>query len=349
MTAGQVSIWVHTGIAPCAKAGPDVDMTPRINRVAQRPTAMGLHISSFPQRYPDIGCLRRLGKSGVAKMMFGQVTRRLISAVFLAGLTLLSASHALSAPKPTAAERAAIAVAETRGQQIYAYDQAAWHSTDELQRLVPPTSFPKSDGGWVVEPNNDFLRVSYYNADSGVPQAFFQADVRGKKVVASRIFAGTDDRNLSPRALRMIAARTVAIGALGKDNTFCTSGRPNNVALAPVSDASTIMIYFLSAQVTTGEYPLGGHYRIEVAPEGGVLSSRGFMTSCMNSSPPDNPAAILFVTHLLDPTPTEIHVWMSLWMNKTLMVMTGPNRMWEVTVGKIKAVSSPPPKGAWQP
>ena len=43
----------------------------------------------------------------------------------------------------------------------------------------------------------------------------------------------------------------------------------------------------------------------------------------------------LFVSHLLDPVPTEIHVFWSLWAAKPIAVRTQDNKIWMVADGKI--------------
>lgn len=279
-------------------------------------------------------------------MRFGQTARASIAVALVIGISALWVGPGWTATEPSAVERVAIAETEARGQKIYAYDQAAWHSTDEMQRVVPPANYPRSDGGWVVEPHGDLLRVTYYSADSGTPQAFFWADMRGAEVVDRHVFKGSEERALSARALRMIQARKAAIQALPKDAIRCTEGRPNNVVLAPISEQSPVIVYFLTAQIVTGEFPFGGHYRVEVGPDGAVLSTRGFTNGCLNVSTaarPGNQSVASIVTHFLDPIPTEIHVWMSLWMDTPVVVITNPPRGWTVAKGKITTVDLPPP------
>ena len=45
----------------------------------------------------------------------------------------------------------------------------------------------------------------------------------------------------------------------------------------------------------------------------------------------------LMISHLLDPVPTEVHVFFGLWAETPLYVTTVPNRkVWLVDSGKIK-------------
>ncbi len=243
-------------------------------------------------------------------------------------------------PAPTAQEQAAITRAVERGRLIYAFDQAAWHSTDELMRKVPKTTLP-AVRGWVTEPRGDLLRVTYYGVEGGAPQALFQADMRGAAVAQSHLFDEGEDRTLSPETLALIEARTAALRA-GEGKARCTSGRFNVVVL-PQGAGEPAAVYLLTPMETKGQYPFGGHYEVDVGPGGKVVSERAFTNSCLNlgAAPagPNGEAVAMLLTHMLDPTPTEIHVFMSLWMGKPIYVITGPKRIWEVGGDGIRPVA----------
>jgi hypothetical protein len=84
-----------------------------------------------------------------------------------------------------------------------------------------------------------------------------------------------------------------------------------------------------------------------------LLSQRAFTNSCLNMSnrpPPGAPAGESFagigITHRLDPIPTEIHVFMAIWMEVPVFVATdGPERLWQVTPDKIEQVNQPVERG----
>lgn len=44
------------------------------------------------------------------------------------------------------------------------------------------------------------------------------------------------------------------------------------------------------------------------------------------------------VTHLLDPTPTEVHVYWSLWARTPMFVATGEDAIWKIENGRIHRV-----------
>ena len=106
-------------------------------------------------------------------------------------------------------------------------------------------------------------------------------------------------------------------------------------------------VYVLSSQTREGIFPFGGHSRATFSAAGALLSQRRFTNSCLDMSnrPPAGSSEVagLVVTHLLDPIPTEIHVFLSIWMNIPVFVSTGdPHRVWEVTGNRIELVEPRP-------
>lgn len=237
----------------------------------------------------------------------------------------------LATPAAAATPDAALARAEQVGRLIYDHDQAAWYGADEMGRAV--SDLPKS-GGWIVEPHDGLLRVTFFGDDSGAPRVFFWADMRGQSVVASHVVAPTEDVGLTPGQARMAQARHIA---LGQGKSPCTKAAFNTVVLPPESEASPVSVYLLTAMTQTGVYPLGGDYRVDVGGDGQVVGGRDFTKSCFNlDTTAAPPGAVAGITHLLDPYPTEIHVFVSLWMGKPLYVMTGPKTVWVVDQGTIR-------------
>lgn len=237
---------------------------------------------------------------------------------------------AIAAPAGSAMARAPdakLAQAEQAGRLIFALDQAAWHATDEMLRQGVR---PLAGGGWIVEPHDGLLRVTFYGAERG---AYFRADMRGDKVASSLAPAILEDRRLTARQDRMARARQTALN-LNKDR--CTTGAFNTVVVPPASEEEPMTVYLLSSMVTARVYPTGGHYRVDVGPDGQVIGERAFTNGCLNMDFGEAPpGAIPGVTHTLDPTPTEIHAYLSLWMGRPLMVAT-EGQTWIVDRAKVR-------------
>lgn len=116
---------------------------------------------------------------------------------------------------------------------------------------------------------------------------------------------------------------------------------PFNVVVLPQEAGQPTLVYLLTPMETAGEYPFGGHYRIDVDPDGTVTSERAFTMTCLNIGAPPAGAgagAMAVVSHVLDPTPTEIHVFMSLWMGQPVGVVTSPKEVWSINGDQIELV-----------
>lgn len=267
-------------------------------------------------------------------MRFGPVVAAGLACLLLAGA---AAAQGPAEPHPlSTVDHAAINHAIARGRLIYAYDQAAWVATDELLRQIPD---PKDAGisGWVVESRPQGLRVVFLRRSGPKPTAAFTVDVNGRAIVATHRLEPGEDATLSEADLAMVAALDVAVR---QPLARCVDEPFNAVVLPPSPDDGVVPVYILTPQVKAAEYPVGRHYELDVAKDGRIVSQRAFTKSCLAmSSPPDSVG--LMVPHFLDRTPTEIHVWLSLWARKPVYVATGPDVLWVVQGDKIEPVSKP--------
>lgn len=185
---------------------------------------------------------------------------------------LLIAGLASSAPRAqttaiprTAAELAAAAEAERLGRDIYDFDQAAWGATDALTAAVP--NLPSAGvAGWIVEREPSGTVAIFYGLEGGRPYKFFVAHMRGQKVQSSHILAADEDRSMTSIERRMADARTLALKqeTLQKiDFRPCTTSSINTVVLPPATDGA-VPVYILTPQATLDQFPLGGHYRVDI-------------------------------------------------------------------------------------
>lgn len=267
--------------------------------------------------------------------------RRLFLALSATGCLLSAPTHA----DPTQAELAAVREAETRGAEIYAYDQAAWHSTDRFQSDLSKRDWTlekaqqKGLMGYIVEPDGDgLLLASYYGARDGRLFALARYWVRDGKVERGGFLSDADDSSLSLLALQLVQTRKQAMASAVEQKYFrCTSGNVNVVVLPPRADGS-IPVYVMSSPVEQGVFPAGGHSRYVFDGNGKLLSSRPFSNGCVNigSSNASKQAAGIVLSHLLDPQPTEMHVFISRNVQLPLFVITvGNHDLWEVSKGKV--------------
>jgi hypothetical protein len=241
------------------------------------------------------------------------------------------------APALSTADAAAIRTAAARGTLIYAYDQAAWHGTDEMLAKVPDAR--TKVGGWIVDGPADAPEIVFFDKDKAAPHAVWLGAYRGGKLVSTRV-AGPGEPELNPERKRLIAARAAAVEALqAKGFQRCGQGPMNTVVLPPTEAGGTTYVYVLTPQPDMNTIPFGGHYRIAVGPDGKAGEIRAFTNSCiaMPRKPPGGHAPVgLFITHLLDPMPTEIHVFSSLVAGVPVYVGTSDRRIWAVSGATIR-------------
>lgn len=252
------------------------------------------------------------------------------------------------------ADRAALAAAVERGRLLFALARAGQVTTRDMLARVPD---PAAAGiaGWVAMREGDGLLVTYYADAAQGPVAVYRARVAGDGRLSGQEAFAADARPALGAVERRLAAARTAVASL--DRQPC--GADFNVfPIPPASAEGPVEVYKISPQTQRGRYPLGGHFLATVAPDGSVTGTRAFANNCLDlEAGPELPGQAprpIAVTHLLDPLPTEIHVFLSLWMNRPLVVVTGEDRSWAVARGRIarvppartaSATEPPPPAG----
>ncbi|HEY0027290.1 MAG TPA: hypothetical protein VGC35_05425 [Allosphingosinicella sp.] len=252
---------------------------------------------------------------------------------------LLAAALPATAAAPdrmSDAEAAAVQLALNRGVLIYAYDQAAWHGTDDMVTKIP--NAPDTVGGWIVDGPSDAPEIVFYDRNATDPHAVYTARFKDGKLESSRVLTAADDRTLSPVRKALIAAKGAAAEALEAAKTLQCKEQPFNTVVLPGIGAEPVLVYFLSPQTSKTAIPMGGHYRVEVAANG-KAKLRPFTKSCLElefGEPGKKPEA-LAVSHFLDPTPTEVHVFSSLAAHLPIYVGTREGgRIWAVEGPRIR-------------
>ena len=255
-------------------------------------------------------------------------------------VALLAASQGSSAP----AQDAWLQRVLDRGKSIYLYDQAAWVTSDDAATRVSTGRQAEVDG-WVVTEGPNGLHVDYFGKDKAAERVVYSADVSGGKIIDAQVFAVSAEPALTEPALRMARALRLARSELRLHPDWhpCARAPFNTVVLPPQRDG-TIPVYLLTPQTDLNSVPFGGHYEIDIAPNGTTSNTRAFTNSCLTMPKPpfslgSTPAA-LFVTHLLDPHPTEIHVYEQYVIGLPVLVGTGLSSVWMVNHGSIEDVSS---------
>ena len=233
-------------------------------------------------------------------------------------------------------EDAIIERAERLGRMLYIRDDAAAKATDLL--ISQGVDFIEADSkGWITECQEDSCIVTYVTGKPQQWQSFCVVEFK----------AGEDpnvyfsNKDLTETQSAMFEAKQRAFEAIDKP---CS--KAYNTVVIPRDDESGWLAYALAATTIPDALVVGGHYRVTVSEDGQtILVKRRFTKSCLVLSthpedmPPDTKLAALTLTHLLDNTPTEIHVWLNLQCGLPLYVGTPDRRMWRIEDGSIQFVS----------
>lgn len=256
---------------------------------------------------------------------------------------LLALLLAFPAAAQTPEERTRLDWAAARGGLVFEIDRAAWVTTDDFRERLPQAD-QRLIRGWTVERDGNGYSVIYFmTGDGGTYRALYRGRVESRRVVSRETFRPGAGPELTPMQRRIAEARRLLSQA---EIRVCTRSTPNVAVIPPDSLEAPMDVYVLTPQTQTGIYPFGGHNRATFSAAGALLSQRAFTNSCLNLS--DRPegnsqVATVAVSHLLDPIPTEIHVFMSIWMNMPVFVGTGePRRVWEVAGDRIFLVDPAP-------
>lgn len=260
---------------------------------------------------------------------------RLVRA-FVAALALAAA--------PGAAQDTSVQRAMNRGKTIYLYDRAAWITSDDVVARLPKNRLAEV-GGWIVTPSGSGLHVDYFGKDSAVDRVIYSADVNSGTVGNATVYPAASEPMLEEPALKMAHALRAAWSEMGRHSDWqpCSKARFNTIVLPPETDG-TVPVYFLTPQTEAGSFPFGGHYEVGIKADGKTAYTRAFTRSCITLTKPPLSAsatpAALFLTHVLDPHPTEIHVFEQYYVGIPVLVGTGPASVWKVERGTIEDVSA---------
>jgi hypothetical protein len=218
----------------------------------------------------------------------------------------------------TASQSQALGDVVSRGEALYRYDQAAWHTTDALIAERLPQAVMARIIGWVVTPSDDGLKVTYYGRDGDRRFAVFSAIWTGGTRVRERQRSEGNAETLVGEAGRLVSMRE----RVDTSGLLLCAGRPFNTVILPSSvTGAADSVYFLSPWESAATIPAGGHHRVDFV-DGQPQPVRSFSQGCLNLPAPPPNAFALGVNHVLDPVPTEAQVFLALTINRPVLVMT---------------------------
>jgi len=256
---------------------------------------------------------------------------RCIFAIALAAsLTTAFAEEPLPKELPQDQEATAIQLAEITGLAIYRHDHAAAVATDAVLKLRAD----KRVNGWITEEQQDQIVVTFIDK---TPAALYRVAV-SKDGVAGQMAVLEPPTRLTAYESGAATARSTAL-SFALTSKFQPCSENYNSVVLPASDppGENWVVYLLPGTTKNNVVPIGGAYRVETSGPN-VVGQRSFTRTCI-ALQTDPSAVALMISHLLDPIPTEVHVFWSLWARKPMYVVTPPNgTVWVADGNKIKLI-----------
>ncbi|HYU96433.1 MAG TPA: hypothetical protein VE989_09735 [Sphingomicrobium sp.] len=259
-----------------------------------------------------------------------------LAAALLAFATPTVAAGA--APQLSAAEQSQLRQNIELGTLLYRYDQSAWHVTDAMLKALPDEAKARVRG-YVTTLGLHGMRTTFFGEGKWARyERLYSAVWTGSAITDAEQFTLVET-GMTGLEVRLIQARRIALEH-AHQLTMCSKAPPNVIAFADPADDDLIHVYVMTPQARTDSFPMGGHHRIDVKYDR-IVAERAFTKSCLELGsqkiPEGAKPAGMFITHLLDPVPTEIHVFTAFGSGLPLYVGVRDGRLYSVKVENGKA------------
>lgn len=237
----------------------------------------------------------------------------------------------------------AVSRAEEIGARLHLHDWAAARATDMLVERKFMETDPRLRG-WLTDEFGD-------GDDLGVIVTFV-GEVEGRDMGLYRIRVSPRGEStfeklqpgipLDDSQLARLRARSDARRLLAERKDLCGEAYNSVVLPAVPATGDRILVYMLAATTQSNALVVGGHHLYEYSADGAKLvSDRAFTRSCMEMQLPEGEIEAMSLTHLLDASPTELHVFLNRTSRQMLLLLTTTNGlMWVIKDGRILSAES---------
>ena len=226
------------------------------------------------------------------------MTRKLSLSIFLVFVFSVGAFSQRTAPASTAE---LLAISE-RGRALYAYDEAAWHSTDAVMALKPTKGSFES---YIGQKFGDKWTVVYgkLNADRDRYLVIYEATQAGSSIEFN---VKKYDQPKEDKGFYFTAALALSLAK----SDFGSVNRPYNAAVLPAGSGQ-LYVYLLPAQTEDGVFPLGADVRYLISTDGkNVVEKRQLHKSIIEFRfPKDATPDSGYHTAILDDVPEDSDVF----------------------------------------
>ena len=235
---------------------------------------------------------------------------------------------------PTAAPPAlqkAIARNESIAAKMFRQDHAAAIAQDEL---VTRNVLGKDESlrDWITDDHGSGVTVLFVGERGGDTVGLYKVVTEAGSILAAGYAVLDPPLVLSESQRAQFKARLLASTA---DVPRCVATY-NTVALpAYDKDDGSLHVYLIAATSVPRRIIFGGHHRFTISRDGNTIEDRrAFTKGCFDMDTKAGGGAV--VSHLLDPNPTEIHVFLNLLNRTRIGVVTMENKViWFVEGGRV--------------
>lgn len=236
----------------------------------------------------------------------------------------------------------AVARSSAVGTRMYRQDIAAALASDEMQRRNLFTTDTRLRN-WVTVEIGDRVDVLYVGETGSGIAALHRVSVQAGRVGSDSYAAIEPPQPLGEALLAQYNVRMLA-----REAKIAACSKAYNVIVLPADEGSegAWHAYLVAATTDSSLLLFGGHHRLTVSRDGTkVEDQRAYTRACLNlKREPGMKFAV--VSHLLDPHPTEIHVFLSHLYRINVGVATQSGMLvWVVEGSRIGVLGkSAPPK-----
>ena len=230
----------------------------------------------------------------------------------------------------------AIPTLEQLGRDLYQQDREAWIATDLVRAKIDLEA--GGYAGWIVAPRGDddvvkFVRQGATGLEAGYEVAFGPG-------LEPKAYPSDDPKLSADELARYAAVET----ALKSTDHRCADAAYNPVVL-PDPEQPGWLVWLLTPMTEARNFPITGHWRISVTPDGKTVRQRDRLyVGCLSGATPKDAKAIM-VSQVVAPTPIETHVFVSYEARLPVFVATPDNTLWVVADGRIKPAPPTPDRG----
>lgn len=242
---------------------------------------------------------------------------------------------AQSAPGPDSVPQIRLNESERLGRQIYELDRATRVANLALEN-IRDFRRDRRVKGFVTEQSSNGVTVSYVGSKGKAPLAeLYRVVVSPEGTLIGPPAILSIPSALTMEQISQFRARAVALSEL----VVRCSKKYDTVVLPRSTADANWTVYTLPVSKKADVIPIGGSYRFEIDANGDAAVAHQVHSKACGELKVQYNQTQYALAHYQDPYPTEIHVYLNIFTQTPILVLTPQNKsMWNISKGKIAAV-----------